>query len=183
MEIFFAIMGIWFGQGVSFVFWVLSEYVHAGQYYNTATHWNCIEKLISTNWQKMTSIRTLIFSTKWSQCWRKLGQSLDAKDLSHKKQNTINVELLIKAHQCVVHECFMEGIAIVLQRTKILNGVLTKAKSWNLIVKMLIGIGQYRDMYYCFETLDRLQFVSLWMEWQAFIIVTQVNSRMTSQMD
>lgn len=69
---------------------------------------------------------------------------------------------MIKAHECFVYECYMEGIAIVLQRAKILNTVLTKAKSWNLIVKMLTGIGRYRDMYYCFETLIKNeQFESL----------------------
>lgn len=92
----------------------------------------------------------------------KIKSTIGCKGLSHKKQNTINVELLIKAHECFVHECYMEGIAIVLQRAKILNSVLTNAKSWSLIVKMLIGIGRYRDMYYCFETLIKNeQFESL----------------------
>lgn len=92
----------------------------------------------------------------------KIKATIGCKGLSHKKQNTINVDLLIKAHECFVHECYMEGIAIVLQRAKILNSVLTKAKSWNLIVKLLTGIGRYRDMYYCFETLIKHeQFESL----------------------
>lgn len=87
---------------------------------------------------------------------------LEQKILSHKKQNTICVELLIKAHECFVHECYMEGIAWVLHRTKIMNVVLTNAKSWSLIVKMLMGIGRYREMYYCFETLIKNdQFESL----------------------
>lgn len=82
--------------------------------------------------------------------------------LSYKKQNTINVELLIKAHDCFVHECSMEGIAFVLQRCKSLAMTLTKAKSWQLIVSLLMGIGRYRDMYYCFETLIKNdQFESL----------------------
>lgn len=82
--------------------------------------------------------------------------------LSHKKQNTINVELLIKAHDCFVHECSMEGIAFVLQRCKILTVTLSAAKSWYLIVKLLMGVGRYRDMYYCFETLIKNdQFESL----------------------
>lgn len=87
---------------------------------------------------------------------------LDQKILSHKKQNTICVELLIKAHDCFVHECYMEGIAWVLHRTKMLNAVLSNAKSWSLIVKMLMGVGRYREMYYCFETLIKnKQFESL----------------------
>lgn len=73
--------------------------------------------------------------------------------LSYKKQNTINIELLIKAHDCFVHECSMEGIAFVLQRCKSLTMTLAKAKSWQLIVNLLMGIGRYTDMYYCFEIL------------------------------
>lgn len=82
--------------------------------------------------------------------------------LSHKKQNTITVELLIKAHDCFVHECSMEGIAFVLQRCKTITTTLAAAKSWRLIVKLLMGVGRYRDMYYCFETLIKHdQFESL----------------------
>ncbi|XP_058453189.1 spatacsin [Malaya genurostris] len=82
--------------------------------------------------------------------------------LSLKKQNTIIVALLIKAHDCFVHECSVEGIVEVLQRCKALNSILTGAKSWNLIVKLLVGIGRYREMYYCFETLIKHdQFESL----------------------
>lgn len=73
--------------------------------------------------------------------------------LSYKKQNTITVELLIKAHECFVHECSMEGIAFVLQRCKVITATLAAAKSWRLIVKLLMGVGRYRDMYYCFEIL------------------------------
>ncbi|KAH8233205.1 hypothetical protein KR026_005345 [Drosophila bipectinata] len=82
--------------------------------------------------------------------------------LSHKKQNQIYVELLIKAHLCFVHECSMEGIVSVLQKAKALNGKLTKAKSWSLIVRMLIGIARYREMFYCFDSLiENEQFESL----------------------
>uniref|UniRef100_A0A1A9UYI2 Spatacsin_C domain-containing protein n=1 Tax=Glossina austeni TaxID=7395 RepID=A0A1A9UYI2_GLOAU len=82
--------------------------------------------------------------------------------LSHKKQNIIYVELLIKAHQCFVHECSMEGIANVLNRAKTLNTVLAQAKSWSLIVRMLTGIARYREMYFCFDTLiENEQFESL----------------------
>lgn len=85
-----------------------------------------------------------------------------AQVLSLKKQNTIIVALLIKAHDCFVHECSVEGIVQILQRCKALNSVLTTAKSWNLIVKLLVGIGRYREMYYCFETLIKNdQFESL----------------------
>lgn len=82
--------------------------------------------------------------------------------LSHKKQNLISVELLIKAHQCFIHECSMEGIANVLNRAKSLNANLTSARSWSLIVRMLTGIGRYGEMYYCFDSLiENEQFESL----------------------
>lgn len=87
------------------------------------------------------------------QLYERLRDIMERKMLSHKKQNTISIELLVKAHDCFLHECYMEGIALVLQRAKHLNTVLASAKSWSLIVKMLMGIGRYRDMYYCFETL------------------------------
>lgn len=58
--------------------------------------------------------------------------------LSYKKQNTIMVELLIKAHDCFVHECSMEVIHFVLARCKVLTSVLAAAQSWRLIVKLLI---------------------------------------------
>ncbi|EDO63575.1 AGAP008242-PA, partial [Anopheles gambiae str. PEST] len=70
--------------------------------------------------------------------------------------------LLVKAHDCFVHECSMEGIMEVLACCKALTVILTAAKSWNLIVRLLVGIGRYRDMYYCFETLiNHEQFESL----------------------
>lgn len=91
-----------------------------------------------------------------------LKEVFNGQVLSLKKQNTIVVALLIKAHNCFVHECSVEGIVEVLQRCKALNLVLTGAKSWNLIVKLLVGIGRYREMYYCFETLIKnYQFESL----------------------
>ncbi|XP_062548854.1 spatacsin isoform X2 [Armigeres subalbatus] len=92
----------------------------------------------------------------------KLRSIFKGQILSLKKQNTIIVALLVKAHDCFVHECSVEGIVEVLQRCKALNSILTAAKSWNLIVKLLVGIGRYREMYYCFETLIKNdQFESL----------------------
>lgn len=92
----------------------------------------------------------------------KLKEIMENQVLSHKKQNTIVVELLIKAHDCFVHECSMEGIVYVLQKAKILNQILDKSKSWKLIVRLLVGIARYREMYYCFESLiENDQFESL----------------------
>lgn len=91
-----------------------------------------------------------------------LRQIMENQVLSHKKQNMITVELLIKAHECFVHECSMEGIANILHRCKNTANILTTAKSWHLIVRLVLGVGRYRDMYYCFEKLiDNEQFESL----------------------
>lgn len=87
------------------------------------------------------------------ETFNSLRTIMENQVLSYKKQNTITVELLIKAHDCFVYECSMEGIAFVLQRCKVITATLATAKSWRLIVKLLMGVGRYRDMYYCFETL------------------------------
>uniref|UniRef100_A0A182NU39 Spatacsin_C domain-containing protein n=1 Tax=Anopheles dirus TaxID=7168 RepID=A0A182NU39_9DIPT len=91
-----------------------------------------------------------------------LDAILQGQVLSLKKQNTIIVALLVKAHDCFVHSCSMEGIMEVLACCKALTVILTAAKSWNLVVRLLVGIGRYRDMHYCFETLiNNEQFESL----------------------
>lgn len=96
------------------------------------------------------------------QMFNKLRQIMENQPLSHKKQNMITVELLLKAHDCFVHECSMEGIANILHRCKSIVNTLTTTKSWHLIVRLLMGIRRYRDMYYCFEKLiDNEQFESL----------------------
>ncbi|XP_063702684.1 spatacsin [Culicoides brevitarsis] len=87
---------------------------------------------------------------------------LEGQILSQKKQNTIQIELLIKAHLCFLYECSMEGIAEVLQKSKALVNVLTNSKSWSLIIKLLTGIGKYKEMFYCFEILiENKQFEAL----------------------
>lgn len=102
------------------------------------------------------------FDAKTLTCVDELRTIMENQVLSYKKQNTITVELLIKAHDCFVHECSMEGIHFVLARCKVLTSVLAAAKSWRLIVKLLMGVGRYRDMYYCFEILlKNEQFESL----------------------
>lgn len=78
---------------------------------------------------------------------------LQDKILSQKKQNMIQIELLIKAHQCFLHECSVEGISEVLQKAKALVNVLSNAKSWSLIIRLLTGIGRYKEMFYCFDIL------------------------------
>ncbi|XP_035914593.1 uncharacterized protein LOC118513203 [Anopheles stephensi] len=112
--------------------------------------------------ESFATIPAIRLSTAGPDVGERLDQILQGQILSLKKQNTIIVALLVKAHDCFVHECSMEGIMEVLACCKALTVILTAAKSWNLIVKLLVGIGRYRDMYYCFETLiSHEQFESL----------------------
>ena len=82
-----------------------------------------------------------------------LNDMLNPQIISLKKQNTIRVELLIIAHESFVHECSTEGIGTILNLAKNLCNHLASKKSYTLIVKLLCGIGRYREMLYCFETL------------------------------
>jgi spatacsin len=82
-----------------------------------------------------------------------LNQMLTPQIISLKKQNTIRVEILITAHECFVHECSTEGIGKILALAKSMCNQLASKKSFTLIVKLLCGIGRYREMLYCFEIL------------------------------
>ena len=112
---------------------------------------------------------------------KKLNEILEGKVLSLKKQNTIKVELLIKAHDSFVQDCSMEGIGIVLQKAKTLCGSLSSAKSWHLIVRMLCGLARFREMYYCFEILIKNdQFESLLGQFKEKFHYGLVSGRYTS---
>ncbi|XP_055638313.1 uncharacterized protein LOC129776604 [Toxorhynchites rutilus septentrionalis] len=118
------------------------------------------------NYKRLEKLSEIKSPTETENSDRELVETISAvfkaQVLSLKKQNTIIVALLIKAHDCFLHECFVEGIVQILQRCKALTSVLSTAKSWSLIVKLLVGIGRYREMYYCFETLIKNdQFESL----------------------
>lgn len=82
-----------------------------------------------------------------------LNRMLSPQVMSLKKQNIIRVELLITAHEAFCHECSTEGIAKILNLAKNLCNQLSAKKSFGLIVKLLCGIGRYREMFYCFEIL------------------------------
>lgn len=82
-----------------------------------------------------------------------LNRMLSPQMLSLKKQNIIRVELLITAHECFCHECSTEGIGSILNLSKSLCNQLAAKKSFTLIVKLMCGIGRFREMFYCFEIL------------------------------
>lgn len=99
-----------------------------------------------------------------------LNKVLTPQLMSQKKQNVIQVEMLITAHECFCQVSFCklfrtfdnfiffftqetstEGISTILNLAKHLVKTLTEKKNFHLIVKLLCGIGRYREMYYCFE--------------------------------
>jgi len=82
-----------------------------------------------------------------------LNRSLTPQVMSLKKQNIIRVELLITAHDCFCQECSTEGIGDVLHLSKMFINELAENKVFNLIVKLMCGIGRYREMFYCFDIL------------------------------
>lgn len=82
-----------------------------------------------------------------------LNRMLTPQVMSLKKQNIIRVELLVTAHEAFCHECSTEGIAKILNLAKNLCTQLSTKKSFGLIVKLMCGIGRYREMFFCFEIL------------------------------
>ena len=82
-----------------------------------------------------------------------LNKLLTPRMISLKKQNATRVELLITAHECFCHECSTEGIGSILNFAKSLCSHLAVKKGFSLIVKLMCGIGRYREMFYCFDIL------------------------------
>ncbi|XP_057317052.1 spatacsin-like [Hydractinia symbiolongicarpus] len=66
---------------------------------------------------------------------------------------TYEVELLIYSHYCFTIACDMEGIAGVLRAARYCTKALAKMKQHNLMVRLLTGIGRFREMFYVIETL------------------------------
>ena len=63
------------------------------------------------------------------------------------------VELLILAHHCFTIRCEVEGIASVLRAARFCGATLSALKQQNLMVRLLIGIGRFRDMFDIIESL------------------------------
>ncbi|CRL01871.1 CLUMA_CG015712, isoform A [Clunio marinus] len=105
-----------------------------------------------------------------------LNRMLAPQMMSLKKQNIIRVELLTTAHECFCHECSTEGIGAVLNLAKNLCNHLTVKKNFNLIVKLMCGIGRFREMSYCFEILIRND------QFEALLVkITKIGKILTNQ--
>ncbi|XP_059487739.1 spatacsin [Neocloeon triangulifer] len=76
-----------------------------------------------------------------------------------KKVHGVIVELLIRSHDCYTAACDMEGIAEVLLRARALTSNLLQQQEWQLMVRLVTGIGRYNEMAYIFKILkDHEQF-------------------------
>ncbi|KAF4531594.1 hypothetical protein B566_EDAN010060 [Ephemera danica] len=70
-----------------------------------------------------------------------------------KQVHSVLVELLIRAHDCFTASCDMEGITKVLQKSRTLTPGLLQQEQWQLMVRMVTGIGRYTEMNYIFQIL------------------------------
>ncbi|XP_039288818.1 spatacsin [Nilaparvata lugens] len=63
------------------------------------------------------------------------------------------VELLILAHSCFTKACNMEGISLVLNMCRKVVDALETAGKWQLMVRLMTGVGRYTEMRYVFHIL------------------------------
>ncbi|CAD5119151.1 DgyrCDS7789 [Dimorphilus gyrociliatus] len=70
------------------------------------------------------------------------------------KHLTLNVELLIKAHDCHTISCNTEGICNVLLAVRKLTAALASRQEFSLLIQLILGIRRYNEMY---EALDVLK--------------------------
>ncbi|XP_078373747.1 spatacsin-like isoform X3 [Oculina patagonica] len=65
----------------------------------------------------------------------------------------LEVELLVRAHECHTLACNMEGIAAVLRNGRVLTTALAETRDYMLMVRLLTGVGRFNEMSYIFDTL------------------------------
>ncbi|GJQ78510.1 hypothetical protein Trydic_g11624 [Trypoxylus dichotomus] len=64
-------------------------------------------------------------------------------------------EFLIRCHDCFTADCNMEGISMVLKKCKLFASMLEGMQDYNLMVRLLTGIGRYTEMTYIFHALKQ----------------------------
>ncbi len=65
----------------------------------------------------------------------------------------ILTELLIRSHLCFLQSCSMEGISNVLEASKQCASKLEKAREFNIMIRLLIGIDHFSEMTYIMDFL------------------------------
>ncbi|XP_078689529.1 spatacsin-like isoform X2 [Branchiostoma floridae x Branchiostoma belcheri] len=68
---------------------------------------------------------------------------------------SVQVELLIRAHDCHTLCCNMEGISSTLKTARSLSTTLAQAGEFALMIRLLTGIGRFSEMTYIFDTLRK----------------------------
>ncbi|XP_054719660.1 spatacsin-like [Uloborus diversus] len=63
------------------------------------------------------------------------------------------VELCICAHECYTAACNMDGISKILHNSQLLVNILEEGKKFNIMIRLLIGLGRYGEMMYVFDIL------------------------------
>ncbi|XP_028406945.1 spatacsin-like [Dendronephthya gigantea] len=82
---------------------------------------------------------------------------LFAKNRKHHKATSsalaMEVELLINAHNCQTMACNTEGISSILKLAQLCTHALAEGHEYQLMVRLLTGIGRFSEMTYIFQTL------------------------------
>ncbi|KAH7963096.1 hypothetical protein HPB52_019561 [Rhipicephalus sanguineus] len=68
---------------------------------------------------------------------------------------SLEVELCVRAHNCFLEACSMEGISRVLHRCHRLTPYLVAGNHFNLLVSLLTGMARYSEMTYVFDLLQQ----------------------------
>lgn len=74
---------------------------------------------------------------------------------------SLEVELLVRAHECHTLACNMEGIATVLRNGRVLTSALAESGDYMLMVRLLTGVGRFNEMSYIFDTLFEHEYFEL----------------------
>ncbi|XP_030833273.1 spatacsin isoform X2 [Strongylocentrotus purpuratus] len=83
----------------------------------------------------------------------------EATQIAHSESSTtrpaltLEVDLIIRAHDCFTLSCNMEGIASVLRASLDCFSALAQSEEFSLMVRLLIGVRRFTDMTYIFEIL------------------------------
>ncbi|XP_070207763.1 spatacsin-like isoform X2 [Littorina saxatilis] len=68
---------------------------------------------------------------------------------------SMETELLIMAHECHTAGCNMEGISNVLRAARVCAQCLSAANQYQLMMRLLTGVGRYSEMTYVFDYLQQ----------------------------
>jgi spatacsin len=87
---------------------------------------------------------------------------IESESLFKTSNLALVTELLIRAHECFTADCNMEGISMILKKSKEIVANFLVLQDWKLIVRLLTGIGRYTEMNYVFQILkenDQFEFL------------------------